>query len=124
MSADFAILSMDPVVGLFTGAGHQVYQGRVQFFDTQIVVPYDDRWGSWQSSKEDEMGRRKEPSAILAAHLQSRKLAVDKSGEHNPFMIVDNPTIKSTKKQMKKNIEDAAIDNPFFSASDNPFITS
>lgn len=87
---DFQILSMERMDNVFRHGGKPAYQARVQSFHSQLTFLFDDRHGSWATSKTDENGRFKEPSpgvsAALAAEKSKVESALSKIAGKNPFV--------------------------------------
>lgn len=94
MSLDFRITSVERMAGLVQAGGHPVYQVKVLSHFTDNTYAFDDRFGSFLSSKTDDNGVRKEPLPHLAAAMREAALQADKRGdaptapETNPFMAL------------------------------------
>lgn len=95
MSLDYKILEVNKMMGISKRNSDPVYQVKVRSNFTQNVYTFDDRFGSFLTSKTDDTGRRKEPLPALAADMAAAVAQASKKGtygevdapiENNPFM--------------------------------------
>lgn len=109
MTLDFKILDVTVLEGVFKHRGQPVYQVSVLSHHTQNTYLFDDRYGSWMTTRTDASGNHKEPISDLAVAMQSavdsairrRELIADTAPNEpepapahlvqNPFMSIDAP---------------------------------
>lgn len=108
MSLDYKILEVNQMVGISKKNSEPVYQVKVRSNFTQNVYTFDDRFGSFLTTKTDDSGRRKEPLPGLASDMAEAVAQASKKGtfgevdapvENNPFMALaaaepENPFMK------------------------------
>ena len=97
MSLDYKILEVNQMVGISKKNSEPVYQVKVRSNFTQNIYTFDDRFGSFLTSKTDDSGCRKEPLPGLAADMAGAVAQASKKGtfgevdapiENNPFMAL------------------------------------
>ena len=93
---EFKVLSIAILDGVATTNGKPVYQGKVWCRSDGFTYSFDDRYGSWQTSRVDDAGNwRGAHPEVCAALQRERNKLIKKFDEDNPFLKkATNPFIQ------------------------------
>lgn len=92
MSLDFKILEVEMMPGVLKVNGEPAYQVVVQSHFNNNIYRFDNRFGSFLTSKTDSQGRRKEPVPHLAAAMVDRVQKKSRADSKNePTLLKENP---------------------------------
>lgn len=92
---EFKIIDVYLMSDVFASSGRPAYQGKVWCQSDGFTYSFDDRYGSWQTSRTDENGHWRGAHPEVAASLQrERNKLLKRFDESNPFLTpVTNPFV-------------------------------